>query len=563
LLFVFLHVYNKPSYYSNHEGRKRMPTTEINIVKEKWFSICESFCSEKKVFSRIIDESKSSLPYRSIFDQDRDRILYSKIFRRMNGKTQIFIPNTHDYVRTRLTHSLEVNQIAKSIAKGLGLNISLVEAIALGHDVGHTPFGHAGEYELNRIMNNCADGITNGFPLLDSSERGFKHNFQSVRALSSLATIYEKNGLDLSYFTLWGILNHTSKVSKPCRYFLEQELEVDKTEEYCIHKSKYRPCASSGKLDLGYYSNLESKFCHFKRNKPSWSFEGIVVNIADEIAQFHHDIEDSIYMNIISLDEATNYIKKCFDEYIQDIQDETVQDEYNRLMDCIKTAKTDVSFMSYSSKMIINFLVNNLVISSRKNLLEFADEKGITSHKDFIEYYEHADVKTLFDKDESKVEDDALLNVENNRFICFSNAMKDPINDLKKTFYNRVIHSEEVQKLNNLGERIIYGLFYALYENPRLLPDKTVLLLANRYEGIPEFRKAIEIYQDKKYKKRNAYDSKMKESFGEIRNHINIIKSTLENKKILMRTICDHISGMTDGYALNLHREIYGSNFKF
>lgn len=532
---------------------------ETKLVMEKWFAANETYCEDKKPFSRVIDETNSEITYRSIFDQDRDRILYSKVFRRMNGKTQIFVPNSNDYVRTRMTHSLEVNQIARSIAKGLGLNISLVEAIALGHDVGHTPFGHAGEYELNRIMNNCIDGNVAGFPTLEDSEKGFKHNFQSIRALGELSTIYDMPGLDLSSFTLWGILNHTSKISKPCRHLLEQETINDpkNRERCCIYKSKYCLCQNSGNLGLGFYSDLESKFGCFPNGKPSWSFEGIVVNIADEIAQFHHDIEDSIFMNIISLDEATAYIRECFGKYILEIPSEEVKNEYETLLTCIDNSKSDVSFMSYSSKLIINFLVNNLVIASKINLAEFANEKNINSKEKFQEYYESADFLDLFNSEQD------LINVENNKFIRFTNDMEQPINDLKSTFYNRAINSEEVQKLNNLGERVIFGLFYALFDNPKLLPDKTLFLLANRYKKISEFEKAIEIYRNKKLKKRDTYDAKIKEAFGEIRNQINIVKSTNENKKIFMRTICDHISGMTDAYALNFHREIYGSNFKY
>ncbi|NMC58486.1 MAG: dNTP triphosphohydrolase [Candidatus Methanofastidiosa archaeon] len=542
-----------------------MKGQEVNIVTEKWFSADESLCKEKGIFPRIIDDSKFPISYRSIFDQDRDRIIYSKVFRRMNGKTQIFIPNTNDYVRTRLTHSLEVNQIARSVAKGLGLNISLVEAIALGHDVGHTPFGHSGEYELNRIMNNCSNDKNTGFPLLEQNEKGFKHNFQSVRALAELSTIYDQPGLNLSSFTLWGILNHTSKISKQCRYLLEQKNETDKTkmEESCIYKSKYNQCKYSGLLSLGFYDNLESDFCCFTNKKPSWSFEAIVVNLADEIAQFHHDIEDSIFMKIIELNDATTYIKKCFEDYIQEILDKKTRDQYLDLIDNINSAKSDVSFMSFSSKMIINFLVNNLILSSRRNLVNFAKDNNIKSRNDFINFYKSCNIKTLFNQNESLVDDNQLLNMEKNRIIGFSSDMKEPIDELKKTFYNRVINSEEVQKLNNLGERVIFGLFYALYENPRLLTDKTVFLLANRYEGIKEFNNAIEIYQNRTFKDREKYNSKIKEALGEIRNNINIVKSTVKNKKILMRTICDHISGMTDTYALNLHREIYGSNFKY
>lgn len=130
---------------------------------------------------------------RPVYQRDRDRILHSKSFRRMKDKTQVFLAPKGDHYRTRLTHTLEVSQNARTIAKALRLNEDLVEAIALGHDLGHTPFGHAGEYMLNSIY-----------------EGGFKHNEQSVRIVETL----EKNGegLNLTWEVRDGILNHQTRL---------------------------------------------------------------------------------------------------------------------------------------------------------------------------------------------------------------------------------------------------------------------------------------------------------------------------------------------------------------
>lgn len=129
---------------------------------------------------------------RPVFQRDRDRILHCKAFRRLKNKTQVFLTPKGDHYRTRLSHTLEVSQNARTIAKALRLNEDLVEAIALGHDMGHTPFGHAGEYVLNRL---CEDG--------------FRHNEQSVRVVEKL----EKNGagLNLTWEVRDGILNHQTK----------------------------------------------------------------------------------------------------------------------------------------------------------------------------------------------------------------------------------------------------------------------------------------------------------------------------------------------------------------
>lgn len=130
---------------------------------------------------------------RPVFQRDRDRILHCKAFRRLKNKTQVFLTPKGDHYRTRLSHTLEVSQNARTIAKALRLNEDLVEAIALGHDLGHTPFGHAGEYVLNEL---CEDG--------------FRHNEQSVRTVEKLEK--DGNGLNLTWEVRDGILNHQTKL---------------------------------------------------------------------------------------------------------------------------------------------------------------------------------------------------------------------------------------------------------------------------------------------------------------------------------------------------------------
>lgn len=133
------------------------------------------------------NEEESSL--RDKFCRDRDRILFSKEFRRLNGKTQVFVNGFDDHVRNRLTHTLEVSQISQTIAKYLGLNLTLAEAISLSHDVGHTPFGHVGERALNQFTNNCES--YDNFKIEDPTQLGFKHNWQGVKVVSSLERISE------------------------------------------------------------------------------------------------------------------------------------------------------------------------------------------------------------------------------------------------------------------------------------------------------------------------------------------------------------------------------------
>jgi dGTPase len=139
-------------------------------------------------------------PYRTDYQRDRDRILHSKAFRRLSHKTQVFLAPEGDHYRTRLTHTLEVAQISRSIARALRLNEDLTEAIALGHDLGHTPFGHTGENALNEVLREVADTWPGG-------PTSYEHNVQSVRVVEHLE--YEGRGLNLTWEVRDGIRGHT------------------------------------------------------------------------------------------------------------------------------------------------------------------------------------------------------------------------------------------------------------------------------------------------------------------------------------------------------------------
>ena len=152
------------------------------------FADCATFSAESR--GRQVPEEPD--PVRTCFMRDRDRVIHSKAFRRLKHKTQVYISPGNDHYRTRLTHTLEVNQIAKTIGRALCLNCDLIEAIALAHDVGHTPFAHCGETVLNECMKN-----------------GFRHNVNSVRVLSKIEQHGERRGLNLSWEVLDGVLHHS------------------------------------------------------------------------------------------------------------------------------------------------------------------------------------------------------------------------------------------------------------------------------------------------------------------------------------------------------------------
>ncbi|QLQ34198.1 MAG: deoxyguanosinetriphosphate triphosphohydrolase [Candidatus Thiothrix singaporensis] len=185
--------------------------------------------------------------YRSEFQRDRDRIIHSKAFRRLEYKTQVFVNHEGDLYRTRLTHSLEVAQIARSVACSMGLNEDLTEAIALSHDLGHTPFGHAGQDELNDCMQAFG---------------GFEHNIQSLRVVDWLEDSYaDFPGINLTFETREGILKH---------------------------------CAAKHARRLG---DVGARFL----NKTQPSLEAQLTNLADEIAYNNHDIEDGLRSGLITL----------------------------------------------------------------------------------------------------------------------------------------------------------------------------------------------------------------------------------------------------------------------
>jgi dGTPase len=191
--------------------------------------------------------------FRNPFARDRDRIIHSGSFRKLEYKTQVFLNQEGDFFRTRLTHSIEVSQIARSITSNLGLNESLAEAIALAHDLGHTPFGHVGGDTLDECLK--ADGF----------ENGFEHNFQSFRVVSSIEKRYKQfDGLNLTFATLEGILKHS----------------------YPYRKS-FLPRSIHEQFNLDTHPSIEA----------------MVVDRADEIAYISHDIDDGIHSGLISFED--------------------------------------------------------------------------------------------------------------------------------------------------------------------------------------------------------------------------------------------------------------------
>ena len=212
-----------------------------------------SFASDPALTrGRLIPEEEST--FRSCFQRDRDRIIHASAFRRLKHKTQVFIEHEGDYYRTRLTHSIEVAQVARTIAGALGLNAELTEAVALAHDLGHPPFGHTGEDALEALM---------------APYGGFDHNAQAIRIVTHLERHYaDFDGLNLTWDTLEGLAKHNGPVTG--------ELPWALAAYECQHD-----------LELETFASAEAQ----------------VAAIADDVAYNHHDLHDGLRAELFSTDE--------------------------------------------------------------------------------------------------------------------------------------------------------------------------------------------------------------------------------------------------------------------
>jgi dGTPase len=214
---------------------------------------------------RLHAEEESA--FRSCFQRDRDRIIHSSAFRRLKHKTQVFIEHEGDYYRTRLTHSIEVAQVARTIAGALDLNPELTEALALAHDLGHPPFGHTGEDALGRLM---------------APHGGFDHNAQAIRIVTRLERHYaEFDGLNLTWDTLEGLAKHNGPVTGDLPYALA---------EYNARHD----------LELDTHASAEAQ----------------VAAISDDVAYNHHDLHDGLRAGLFSTDELAELpiLRDCFAE---------------------------------------------------------------------------------------------------------------------------------------------------------------------------------------------------------------------------------------------------------
>src|SRR6056297_368655 len=241
---------------------------------------------------RLVDEEESA--FRSCYQRDRDRIIHSSAFRRLKHKTQVFVEHEGDYFRTRLTHSIEVAQVARTLAGALGLNEELTEALALAHDLGHPPFGHTGEEALGRLM---------------TPHGGFDHNAQALRIVTSLERHYASfDGLNLTWETLEGLAKHNGPIAP---------LRGDGAIAPVLGDTPIAPLRGDGPItgDLP-WALAEYNARHDLELQTYASAEAQVAAISDDVAYNHHDLHDGLRAELFSTDELAELpiLAGCFAE---------------------------------------------------------------------------------------------------------------------------------------------------------------------------------------------------------------------------------------------------------
>lgn len=317
--------------------------------------------------------SEAAPSHRSEFQRDRDRVIHSSAFRRLEYKTQVFANHEGDMFRTRLTHSLEVAQVARTIARALSVNEDLTEAISLAHDLGHTPYGHAGQDALNSCM---------------SAYGGFEHNHQSLRVVDELENRYvEFRGLNLLFETRQGILKH---------------------------------CSKNRALNLGELGRRV-----LEKTPPS--IEAQIANLADEIAYNHHDIDDGLRANLLSIEMLLN--------------NDLFRDVYLHYE--TKNPGVDQQVLKHSVlREMLSIFVNDLIKTSLEN---------------------YTDVLTCDISNNGPLE---------SRLVGFSPMINKEHISLKKLLFQHLYRHPSIQKNNDQAKQIICRLFDHFSDKPELMGDK-------------------------------------------------------------------------------------------
>ncbi len=311
--------------------------------------------------------------FRSPFQRDRDRIIHSRAFRRLEYKTQVFVNHEGDHFRTRLTHSIEVSQVARTIASALRLNVTLAEALSLSHDLGHTPFGHLGEKVLHHLMKDHG---------------GFDHNRQSLRIVEHLEDRYpDFPGLNLSYEVREGIVKH----SGPC--------DPVRAPEYAEYEPRTLP-----------------------------PLEAQMIDIADEIAYQHHDIDDGIDSGLLDpgfLAEGVPLWRSVYREALEDYPRAAPRQQ-----------------VTVALRRLIDRLATDLVDTSRRAI----EASGVESVED--------------------------VRRQEGPLMGLSPELADLNAELKRFLHEHLYRHHRIERMKDKARRIMIALFERYSENVNLLPEE-------------------------------------------------------------------------------------------
>jgi len=553
----------------NQDNKEKEYDPKILDSYKKFESNLCTLAQRSRYAERVIDKMPRR-ENRTEYQRDWERIVHSKAFRRLEDKAQIYTLAKGDHFRTRLTHTLEVTQIARGLARELQLNEDLVEAIALGHDLGHTPFGHVGERTLHEILEKEGKVKQIG---------GFKHNYQGVRVVNCLEEKYGGfEGLNLTYQVMEGILKHTST------FECENRDGCNDCQDKCYIIDEFLCKGDIKKLYLNY------NFCV--------SLEGQVVALADEIAQRAHDLDDGIASGIINVDEFLKNLKKDddFRELSRRIDDCLIhikegKQEYINVNEFLKSLEEDCDYEKIQ-QTIHNYLKNieedkqdsinikkfleslqkddcddeklrekiykflKYIKEEKRDYIDVLDIKRARIVSEVITYFmqklvEHTDKKITDYAQREGINDKTLESLSeliiSEEIVGFDSDTEKVREKLKDITSNKIINSEEVNCFDGKGAYIIRKLYKAYYANPRQMPTTT---LKRIYREISKYTNDIVDIRDGK---RELVKNEIEIYRGnDIDNDLKKLKH-----KIFIRCIVDLIAGMTDDFANKQFEKLY------
>ena len=559
-----------------------MDKTEIEKTRN---FIKDNLAQESRITDRFFKEAKrhhlgddfEKYALRDEFSRDADRIVYTKSFSRLEHKEQVYSNKLGDHYRTRLTHSIEVAQIARSICRNLGLNENLSMSIALGHDIGHSPFGHSGEEVLDDIMRGNDDlGGKLNF-LIDYG--GFKHNFNGLKIVEIVEKRNERAGLNLTWQTLDGILKHTKVIKKDKRWDLTR---------FVRDASKYE--------SIMYYDYFD------EQSRPEYPFaltlEGQATAVSDEIAQREHDLDDSLMDgDLYRVEDLANQINSI----IEDIKNESSIEQCSGY-DLFKALEFELAQLGRIDNHLKWHAMTSTIISYFIIDVSQNSMKNISAIDDF---------------------NDVISIGENNRkyitkhLVYFSQVAEKFFTQIDEFVETRIINSFNVNRYDGKGQYLLRQLFKAYYENPRQMPRKELVSL------VKNIKKTMDSFPHLK-DENNYFDVDLEEIYEidesnvDIRNLKNILdclklnvsvnefsgilnfaepilkESAIEDKTnkgilnrmfnycnqhsidelegndflmtlkllnelhyVYMAAICEYISQMTDDFAMKEYRDLY------